>query len=266
MSKLKDKKKEVLDKVLTDKDGKRIKLGKDIKIILIVIGAGIAMLFFGFFAKSGMSVGDKADTVDANTNYLDSVLLGKQTKEMSNIDTAADKNTSKLKEFILTRVIDGDTIEVKQSENSEPFSVRLLSVNTPESVNPNPALNNDYGNRASEYTKQLLANTPKVYLSYDKQDKDEYGRTLAYVWLSPDANPNSEDDVRGYLLNSQLIQNGYAEVMIVEPNHKYKEIFEKQEKSAIEQGVGLWADNGFRQLTNKGLFMAQNTATDQPQQ
>lgn len=268
MSKLKDKandkKKSVIDKIMTNKEGKRIKLGKDIKIILIVIGAVVLMLLFGLFQKLITSSSNSDDTLNPETAYLDSILLGKQTKETSNIDAVkADKNTSKTEEYNLIRVIDGDTIEVKKGENGDATSVRLLSVNTPESVNPDPALNNNYGVQASDFTKNLLNGTEKVYLSFDTEKKDEYGRLLAYVWLTKDANLQSEDDIKGYMLNSILVQNGFAEVMIVEPNHKYQEILEKQEQTAIEQNAGLWADQGYRSLTGKGKNILQNSAINQ---
>ena len=253
--KLNEKKEALLDKLLTTKDGKRIKLGKDIKIIIAVVIAIIAVLLCMLFSKlMTNSSSSGSDRADANIFYLDRILLGgKETGETSNIDSGADKETSKLDEYTLSRVIDGDTIEVQRGTSGTPISVRLLSVNTPESVNPDAALNNEYGNRASEYTKNLLKDTQTVYLSYDTESKDEYGRILAYVWLSKDANLQSEDDIKNYMLNSILVQNGMAEVKIYEPNHKYQEILEKQEKEAIAQGTGYWADNGYKQLVNKGL-------------
>ena len=252
MKKLKKKKDDLLNKLFTTKDGKKIKLGKDVKIIGVVVIAVLAFILFGFFNKNILSKTGQVKA-DANTSVLDLILLKNETKETSNIDTQTDKDTSKLVEYKLNRVIDGDTIEVeaKATGNSKPITVRLLSINTPESVNPNADLNNEWGNMASEYVKNLLNGTEVVYLSFDAQETDEYGRSLAYVWLSKDANPTSEDDIKSYMLNSIIIQNGYAECKIYEPNHKYGEILTKQEEQARSENKGLWADAGYRELTGK---------------
>ena len=254
LKRIEDKKNELKDKVFTTKDGKRIRLGKDIKTLIVIAIAVIAVILCILFTKiMNSNSHSTSDTANADISYLDRILLGKETKEISNIDKSEDKDTSKLEEFDLIRVIDGDTIEVKRGNNGTPTSVRLLSVNTPESVNPDQALNNEFGKRASEYTTNLLAGTEKVYLSYDKEDTDEYGRTLAYVWISKDANLQSEDDIKAYMVNSILIQNGMAECKIYEPNHKYQEVFEKQEKAAMEQNIGLWSDINYKKLVNKGI-------------
>ena len=252
MKKLKKKKDDLLNKLFTTKDGKKIKLGKDVKIIGVVVIAVLAFILFGFFNRNILSKTGQVKA-DANTSVLDLILLKNETKETSNIDTQTDKDTSKLVEYKLNRVIDGDTIEVeaKATGNSKPITVRLLSINTPESVNPNADLNNEWGNMASEYVKNLLNGTEVVYLSFDAQETDEYGRSLAYVWLSKDANPTSEDDIKSYMLNSIIIQNGYAECKIYEPNHKYGEILTKQEEQARSENKGLWADAGYRELTGK---------------
>ena len=57
--------------------------------------------------------------------------------------------------------------------------VRLIGIDTPETVKPNTPVQ-PYGKEASNYSKQHL-NGKDVYLEYDKEKEDRYGRTLAYV-------------------------------------------------------------------------------------
>lgn len=118
--------------------------------------------------------------------------------------------------YEVIRVVDGDTIVVDIDDIET--TVRLIGVDTPESVHPDSKENSEEGTEASEYTKSLLGGT-SVYLEYDSFKTDSYGRTLAYVYL--------ED---GRMLQEVLLEEGYATVMTVEPNVKYKNKFQEKEK------------------------------------
>src|SRR4030066_595806 len=78
-----------------------------------------------------------------------------------------------------TRVIDGDTIVVTIGGQEE--KVRLIGVDTPETVHPNKPVEY-FGKEASEFTRRMVEGK-QVSLEYDWQRKDKYGRTLAYVYL-----------------------------------------------------------------------------------
>jgi micrococcal nuclease len=77
---------------------------------------------------------------------------------------------------LVTRVIDGDTIVV-----SGVGSVRLIGVDTPETVDPRKPVQ-FFGKEASEFTRRL-AQGQAVRLEFDFQQTDKYQRTLAYVYL-----------------------------------------------------------------------------------
>lgn len=132
----------------------------------------------------------------------------------------------------LVRVIDGDTLLVS-SNNQKPFRVRLIGVNTPESVHPDDNKNTQEGIAASNYTKSRLKKGQTIYLEYDKEKYDDYDRTLAYVWLDYSAvcslNDGSSKLDTNFLaenmLNAELLKNGYAELMSIEPNIKYADLF-----------------------------------------
>ncbi len=113
----------------------------------------------------------------------------------------------------LVRVVDGDTIIVNyENENTR---VRLIGINTPESVHQDESKNTQEGVIASDYVKELLSNVNVVGLEFDIEKYDQYDRILAYVYL--------ED---GTMLNAHLLSEGYADIMTYKPNVKYLDYFE----------------------------------------
>lgn len=113
----------------------------------------------------------------------------------------------------LVRVVDGDTIMVIY--NNEETKVRLIGIDTPESVHSDQSKNTTEGIIASNYTKKLLQDVNKVGLEFDVDKFDIYNRLLAYVYL--------ED---GTMLNYHLLENGYAQIMTYPPNTKHLKYFE----------------------------------------
>lgn len=108
--------------------------------------------------------------------------------------------------YSVVRVVDGDTFVIDRNGTEE--KVRLIGVDTPESVHPDAAKNTDAGKSASEHTQELLTGK-SVYLEFDVQERDKYGRLLAYVYLD------------GEMLNERLLEEGYAVLATYPPNVKY---------------------------------------------
>lgn len=122
------------------------------------------------------------------------------------------------------RVVDGDTVEL-----ADGTKVRLIGVNTPESVDPRRPVEH-YGKEASDYTKKRLTGKD-VLLDYDVERYDKYRRTLAYLWLT-----------NGAFFNAELIRQGYAQTLTIPPNVRYAELFRRLEREAREARRGLWSD------------------------
>ena len=126
----------------------------------------------------------------------------------------ANKNT--LTQIDLYKVryvhtIENDTIVV--NNDVEDITVHLIGINTPDNYE-------DYNN--SNYTENLLTNYTILYLEFDKNFKDKYGRTLAYVWLSPDT-----DNIEN-MLNYKLLKDKVATATFfvsVHDNQKYYDTF-----------------------------------------
>jgi micrococcal nuclease len=96
-----------------------------------------------------------------------------------------------------TRVVDGDTIVLSNSEK-----VRLIGVDTPETVRPNTPVEY-FGKEASAITKKMVEGKP-VRLEYDWQQRDKYGRLLACVYL-----------IDGTFINAEIIKQRYGHAYTV---------------------------------------------------
>ena len=128
---------------------------------------------------------------------------------------------------VVSRVIDGDTFQL-----SDGTRVRMIGVDTPETVKPNSPVER-FGKEASNFTKRHL-NERKVYLFRDVSDKDRYGRLLRYVFV--------EGELQ--MFNERLIAEGYANVMTVPPNVTFAEKWLQTERLAREHKRGLWQEDG----------------------
>ena len=140
-------------------------------------------------------------------------------------------------EAYVKRVIDGDTAVLVI--NGKEYKLRMVLVDTPESVHPKKGLQY-YGKEASDYTKaQLTGKT--VYLQKDVSDTDRYGRVLRYVWLQrPATNEPTKDEVKNYCYNAILIKEGYGQLATFPPDVKYVDIFKGLERDARNSKRGLW--------------------------
>lgn len=129
------------------------------------------------------------------------------------------------KRVTLNYVVDGDTLDVNL--DGVATRIRLIGINTPESVAHEDYLeatgkeNTQEGKDASAFVKELLSGTEELWLTFDKERQDKYGRTLAYVWLT-ESTLDTEN-----MLQVKILQAGHAEVMTIAPNTKYQEVFER---------------------------------------
>ncbi len=134
--------------------------------------------------------------------------------------------------YEVVKVVDGDTI--KLMIDGEKKNVRLIGVDTPESVHPDASKNVPEGTLASDHTKALVGDN-MLYIEYGVEREDHYGRPLCYVYL-PD----------GTMLNEQLLIDGYADVLFVgSKNSMYKDHFYELRDEARDAGRGLWSTGVF---------------------
>lgn len=139
----------------------------------------------------------------------------------------------KLEKGVVTRVIDGDTVEIEI--NDKIYKTRFIGIDTPESTTKIEP----FGMEATLFTtKNLLGKT--VYLEKDVSETDRYGRLLRYIWMEP---PKEIDDfeIRTKMFNAILLLNGFAKISTFPPDVKYEEYFLIYSKEAQNNNLGLWA-------------------------
>lgn len=130
---------------------------------------------------------------------------------------------------IVTRVVDGDTIVVR--ENGEDYKVRLIGIDTPETVDPRKEVE-CFGKEASDKTTQLLEGQQvRLEKDFSQGDADTYGRLLRYVFLENDLHVNLE-----------LVKTGYAHEYTYDLPYLYQTEFQEAEQEAREQHLGLWGE------------------------
>jgi micrococcal nuclease len=125
---------------------------------------------------------------------------------------------------VVTRVIDGDTVEVEFE--GETLDIRLIGIDTPETVDPSEPVE-CYGPAASRFTTRMLEGQ-EVQLEFDIELLDRYDRTLAYVWLGDE------------LFNEVLVARGFAQVSTYPPNVKYVDRFLAAQREARSNISGAW--------------------------
>ena len=144
----------------------------------------------------------------------------------------------------IERVVDGDTaiISFIFDDGSKYLKerVRFLGVDTPETVHPNKPVQY-YGKEASDFTKSQLTDKV-VWLQTDVNAKDRYDRMLAYVWLKEPTKAELDDEaaIREYMFNAKLLLDGYAQLMTIQPNSRYANLFVHFQREAREAKKGLW--------------------------
>jgi micrococcal nuclease len=122
------------------------------------------------------------------------------------------------------RVVDGDTIELAGGER-----VRLIGMDTPETVDPKRPVG-CYGKEASHFTSSLLPPGTAVRMVGDVEQRDRYGRLLAYVYRRAD----------GLFVNAELLRRGFAQVLTIPPNVAHTDEFVAIARQARSGAQGLW--------------------------
>lgn len=121
----------------------------------------------------------------------------------------------------VTHVTDGDTIRCGETR------IRLLGIDAPER-------GQDGGASATAALRRMLPEGSAATLRYDVQERDRYGRVLAYVYAAD-----------GVHVNEALVRGGYALRLTYAPNVLHAEAFGVAQDDARERRAGLWALDAF---------------------
>ena len=146
---------------------------------------------------------------------------------------------SKYPAFVI-RIIDGDTLKIIINGRKE--RIRLIGIDAPESRKNKKAYRDaarthkdlntiiEMGKKSTAFLKRLIKPGDKIFIEFDIQLRDKYGRLLGYVYLD-----------NGQMLNEEILKAGYATLMTIPPNIKYVSKFYKAYLEARRNKRGLWA-------------------------
>jgi endonuclease YncB( thermonuclease family) len=117
---------------------------------------------------------------------------------------------------LVTNVIDGDTIDVML--NGEVVRVRYVGVNTPER---DEVCYSDATN-----ANRLMVEGQTVTMVRDTSNTDRYGRLLRYIYVG------------NTFVNQVLVEQGYAEAVLYDPDDQYFNTFSRLEQAAANARLG----------------------------
>lgn len=177
--------------------------------IIVTIGAGVFILLIGI--GIGFELG-KGISLPKNSSAP---------SENDIVKEAGGNDQSFIGEFTVTRVIDGDTIEIAGGER-----VRYIGIDTPETVNPNKPVQ-CFGVEASNKNKELVEGKI-VRLEKDTTDRDKYRRLLRYVYVGDT------------FVNLELVKQGFAHSYFYPPDTKYQDQIIVAQQEAENSKNGLW--------------------------
>lgn len=213
------------------------------KLKSIFLSSALAISIF----FTGCSNGDQ-NTITNQTQIKDSTSSNSQVSVESNSsyqDSSSSKEVPKGSvKATVERVVDGDTMKLKLDKTKEVVTLRLLLVDTPESVkkgvDPQP-----YSIEASNFAKNTLVAGDTVYIEYDEGDKtDKYDRHLGYLWYYSNDNSNWQ------MFNETLISQGYARVGYIYSQKRHLDEFYKAQDYAKSNKLNIWSVDGY--VTDRG--------------
>lgn len=126
---------------------------------------------------------------------------------------------------IVTQVIDGDTIEIRDAQKNALFKVQYLGIRVPAD---NPKSPEFFGNQATVKNRQLVAGKT-VILVKDVSDTDSSGALLRYVF------------VENLFVNYELVREGYAFAKSAPPDVACGEVFSSAEAAVKARRMGVWS-------------------------
>ncbi|WKZ30057.1 MAG: thermonuclease family protein [Candidatus Dojkabacteria bacterium] len=156
------------------------------------------------------------------------ILRGNTASSLSEEGQLGTKDVSD--NYMVTRVIDGDTIEVRK--DNALHKVRLIGIDAPETGSGNTTKECFADEATAALT--LLINGKEVVLRDDptQDDKDRYNRLLRYIFL-PD----------GTNINLEMVKNGYAHEYTYRVPYEFQATFSDAQEYAEFAQVGLWASD-----------------------
>lgn len=219
-------------KIYAGSMGKKLKysLLTVLALITLIIGPAWASSFGSSESSDAMKAGYEAGQADSTVtdepvtepspepSTTPSTAPSTQPSAEPNQEQSVSSNPARVMAKV-TRVIDGDTIEIEGGQR-----VRYIGVDTPEVTGTAEC----FGIQASNKNKELVLNK-NVELEKDVSETDRYGRLLRYVYID------------GAMVNESLVREGFANASTYPPDVKHQSLFRTAEQEARNNNKGLWS-------------------------
>jgi len=139
-----------------------------------------------------------------------------------------------LAEGKIKRVLAGDVYKLEYK--GAIVQTRLIGVNLPQEKKIKTA-NQEYyydpqqAQQARIFASQKLIPGQKVYLEFDRKERDSNGYLLVYLWLDREGKE---------MFNEILLREGYGRLLLRAPNLKYEKQLTEAFQEAQKLGRGIW--------------------------
>jgi micrococcal nuclease len=165
-----------------------------------------------------------------------------QESDVVEANTSTGATVSNRIEAMVTKVLDGDTIEV--NINGAQYKLRYIGIDAPEpdSIDTNTR---NIALKAADKNSEMVGNQ-KVEIEKDVSETDRYGRLLRYVYAG------------GLMVNAELVKSGYAQAVSYPPDTKYQSLFSSLQAGAKASKAGMWGSSGYYSApmsTEKGIYV-----------
>ncbi|QOH64626.1 thermonuclease family protein [Paenibacillus polymyxa] len=235
-------------------NAKRENQKSKLAIVLFSLAGIFFLAFIGNLTNvKQQELANKAPTVPAKveqTSAEPTTVKPEQTSNVVSTSVSKEETASEQPKHIPITLIagtDGDTF--KASIQGKEEKIRLLLVDTPESVKQGTPLQ-PFAKEASAFTLKQLKHG-NLSLELDVSERDKYGRLLGYVWVGDK------------MLNEMLIEKGYARVAYINPpNVKYVDQFKEIQTTAQKSGIGIWSIENYAQEDGFNQKVAQKVTIE----
>ena len=186
---------------------------------------------------------EKKEKEQAEKEKAEKERLEKEKAEQEKAEKAKAEEEAKQSGLIpvtLYRVVDGDTVDVFD-ENGEVIKLRLLLIDTPETVHPRKPVE-PFGPEASARLTELLNSGEQLSIEYDDGAKtDHYDRHLVYLYVGDTS------------VHEVLLEEGLARVGYIYEQQRYLDDFRAKEQIAKDQQIGIWSLPGYVNEAGEGF-------------
>ncbi len=134
------------------------------------------------------------------------------------------------KRYFVERIVDGDTVRIRPLDGGESTPVRLIGIDAPEMRPQGKSEPDHWAERSTAFLRELAEGRTVIVRLEPREQRDRYGRLLAYLYLN-----ESE------MLNLIMVREGhaYADRRF---RHSHRRQFEQAEDQARRRDRGLWRD------------------------